>query len=121
VWNVGTVLYMLWTAVGCLNNFINSIVWKHNAINWAPVWCDISSRLVIGLSVAIPAAALCITRRLYHITTCEQVMQTRSDKRRQIIQDLLIALGIPLLEMVICTYISPLIRRVIADIDRSIR
>ncbi|EIN05671.1 STE3-domain-containing protein [Punctularia strigosozonata HHB-11173 SS5] len=101
VWNVGTVLYMLWTAVGCLNNFVNSIVFKHNAINWAPVWCDISSRLIIGTSVAIPAAALCITRRLYHITTCEQVMQTRADKRRQIIQDLLIALGIPILEMII--------------------
>jgi pheromone a factor receptor len=40
-WNTGTVMYMLWTAVGLLNQFVNSIVWKDNAINWAPVWCDI--------------------------------------------------------------------------------
>jgi pheromone a factor receptor len=32
---------MIWTAIGCLNLFINSIVWHHNAINWAPAWCDI--------------------------------------------------------------------------------
>lgn len=40
-WNTGTCLYMAWTALGCLNGFINSIVWNGNAINWAPVWCDI--------------------------------------------------------------------------------
>lgn len=40
-WNAGTCLYMLWTALACLNQFVNSIVWHNNAINWAPVWCDI--------------------------------------------------------------------------------
>ncbi|KAG6839154.1 pheromone B alpha 3 receptor, partial [Blastosporella zonata] len=40
-WNSGTCLFMIWTAIGCLNAFINSIVWHNNAIDWAPVWCDI--------------------------------------------------------------------------------
>ncbi|EGO02303.1 hypothetical protein SERLA73DRAFT_166760 [Serpula lacrymans var. lacrymans S7.3] len=66
-WNTGTCLYMIWTSLSCLSQFINSVVWNNNAINWAPVWCDISSRLIIGASVAIPASSLCISRRLYHI------------------------------------------------------
>ena len=40
-WNSGTCYYMVWTALACLNQFINSIVWANNAINVAPVWCDI--------------------------------------------------------------------------------
>ena len=40
-WNTGTCLFMAWTGLGCLNYFINSIIWNGNTVNWAPVWCDI--------------------------------------------------------------------------------
>ena len=38
--NVGTCMYMIWTALACLVYFVNSIVWNGDAINWAPAWCD---------------------------------------------------------------------------------
>lgn len=100
-WNTGTCLYMAWAGVGCLNGFINSIVWNGNAINWAPVWCDISSRIIIGISAGIPAASLCINRRLYLIASVQSVTITKAEKRRAIFVDLAIGLGIPLLEMVL--------------------
>lgn len=97
-WNSGTCLFMIWTAVGCLNLFINSIVWRNNAIDWAPIWCDIctcrsgficfassnsiiASRIIVGLAVAIPAASLCINRRLYKIASCQTVTITRAHVR----------------------------------------
>ena len=40
-WNVGTCMYMIWTALACLVHFVDSIIWNGNVINWAPVWCDI--------------------------------------------------------------------------------
>ena len=46
-WNTGTCMYMLWTALGCLNGFINAIVWHGNALNPAPVWCDICTLSII--------------------------------------------------------------------------
>jgi pheromone a factor receptor len=92
---------MAWTALGCLNGFINSIVWNGNAINWAPVWCDISTRFMIGLSVGIPAASLCINRRLYIIASVKTVTVSKAEKRRDIMVDLAIGLGIPLLEMIL--------------------
>ena len=78
-------MFMLWTALACLVYFVNSIIWNGNAINWAPVWCDIGTfgypftrflphrifsavRIQIGVAVAWPASALCITRSLYNIT-----------------------------------------------------
>jgi pheromone a factor receptor len=100
-WNTGTCLYMIWTGVSCLIQFINSIVWRSNVINWAPVWCDISTRIMIGTSVAIPACSLCINRRLYHIASVSSVTKTKAQKRRDIMTDLAIGVGIPVLEMIL--------------------
>lgn len=100
-WNTGTCLYMFWTGLGCLNFFINSIVWNKNVLNWAPVWCDISARFITGLNVAIPAASLCINRRLYLIATVQSVTTTKAEKHRAVMTDLGIGLGIPIMEMIL--------------------
>ncbi|KAH9964939.1 pheromone A receptor-domain-containing protein [Russula dissimulans] len=99
-WNTGTCLYMAWTGLGCLIQCINSIVWNNNMIDKAPVYCDIVTRFQVALNVAIPAASLCINRRLYKIACVNAVMTTRNEKRRAIISDLLIGLGIPILQIV---------------------
>ncbi|KAI0250435.1 GPCR fungal pheromone mating factor [Lactifluus subvellereus] len=98
--NIGTCLFMTWTGLGCLIQCINSIVWNKNMINRAPVYCDIVIHIQIGLSSAILACFLCINRRLYKITTHQGGMDTREEKRRGMIVDLLIGLGIPILQMV---------------------
>ncbi|KAH7904575.1 pheromone A receptor-domain-containing protein [Hygrophoropsis aurantiaca] len=100
-WNSGTCLYMIWTSLGLLNLAINSIIWRSTVINYAPVWCDISSRLIVGVSVAIPAASLCINRRLYKIATVSSVTTSRAQKKRAVIVDLAIGLGIPIVQMVL--------------------
>ena len=41
--NVGTCMYMIWTALACLVQLVNSIVWDGNTVNRAPVWCDIGT------------------------------------------------------------------------------
>ncbi|EAU87370.1 pheromone receptor [Coprinopsis cinerea okayama7 len=98
-WNAGTCAFMIWTALSCLIGFINSLVWKGNALNPAPVWCDISSKIMIGVSIGIPAATLCISRRLYCITSSPSASVTRGDKRKMVVIDLAIAFGIPALVM----------------------
>nr|AIX99561.1 pheromone receptor [Agrocybe salicacicola] len=98
-WNSGTCAFMLWTAISCLTGFVNSIVWSGNLRNPAPVWCDISSKIIIGVSVGIPAAILCISRRLYYLTSGTTVSITHEDKRRMVIIDLCIAVGIPVIIM----------------------
>ena len=40
-WNTGSVLYVTWTGIQCLNQFINLVVWRNNVRNVAPVWCEI--------------------------------------------------------------------------------
>jgi len=100
-WNTGTCLSILWTGTGSLILSINAIIWDGNTVNWAPVWCDITTKLMIGLSVGIPAASLCINRRLYTIASIRSVTFTKDDRRRAILIDLAIGMGIPVLVMVL--------------------
>ncbi|KAG2135385.1 pheromone A receptor-domain-containing protein [Suillus bovinus] len=99
-WNAGSCVYMVWVAVPCLIEFLNSIIWHNNALNVAPVWCDISTKLLIGASVGIPASALCISRRLYSIAVIKTVSATHN-KWRVVIVDLSISIGIPVIVMVL--------------------
>jgi len=98
-WNTGTCLYMIWVGLGCLVQCINSIVWDKNMINRVPVYCDITTRFQVALNVAISASSLCINRRLYKIATMKAVVFTSSKKRQAVIFDLLIGVGLPILQI----------------------
>ncbi|KAJ7323226.1 putative pheromone receptor [Mycena albidolilacea] len=81
---------MIWK---CLSGSINSLVWANSIDDVALVWCDISTRLTIEISVAIPAASLCINCRLYKIASCQAVSTFKADKGRTVLVDLAIGLG----------------------------
>jgi len=110
---------MIWVGLGCLLQSINAIVWNKNTINRAPVYCDIcklfdlsslensltlrhltATRIQVALSVAVPACSLCIHRRLHKIATMKAAVFTSSEKRRAVIYDLLIGVGLPILQII---------------------
>jgi hypothetical protein len=66
----------------------------------------VATKIMIGSSVAIPACSLCINRRLYHIASVSSVTKTKAQKRRDIMTDLAIGVGIPVLEMILRTFIG---------------
>jgi len=100
-WNVGSILFLAWIGLSCLSLGINSIIWNHNTVNWAPVWCDITSRFNIGISIAIPAVVLCINRRLYLLASPTSVLPSEVDKRREIMIDIAIGIGLPIIVIIL--------------------
>ncbi|KAJ7807336.1 pheromone A receptor-domain-containing protein [Mycena olivaceomarginata] len=98
-WNSGTCLFMIWTALSCLIGFFNFMIWADSVEDVAPLWCDISTRLIVGITVEIPAASSCIDRRLYKIAACQTVSTSQAEKRRAVLVDLAIGLGIPLVQI----------------------
>ncbi|KAG8848425.1 a-factor receptor [Serendipita sp. 411] len=97
--NPGTLLYIAWSLTANVIYFVNSIVWRGNIRNPAPVWCDIATKLIIGLSVGLPCASLCIQRRLYLVSRASPL---HTEKRvYHLTVDLLIGLGIPALVMIL--------------------
>lgn len=99
-WNVGCILYIWWVATTCLVNFINLVVWRDNAINSAPIWCDIAIRYVFCARIGIVAAGLVIARRLSKIATGNNVATTRQDKRRAILTDFGIGMFFPVFQLI---------------------
>ena len=110
---------MIWAGLGCLLQGINSIIWNGNIINRVPVYCDIGTfvdalslecsftfhyrtvtRMQVAQNVAIPACSLCINRQLYRVATAKVMMPTYAEKRRAVIQDLLIGVGLPILQII---------------------
>ncbi|KAJ3992362.1 pheromone receptor [Lentinula boryana] len=89
-WNSGTCFYIFWASISCLNQFVNSIIWRGNVLNSAPVWCDISIRITMATSVSLPAASFCIVRRLYGIAAIRTASISYAEKRRAITIDCLI-------------------------------
>ena len=45
-WNTGICMTMIWTCIGCLIRGVNSVAWKDNVEDSAPLWCDICTWLV---------------------------------------------------------------------------
>lgn len=96
-WNSGTCYYMMWAALSCLNQFVNSVVWHNNARNISPAWCEVCKcntvvpynlakltclfkaiRILMGATVGLPLSSLCINRRLYHIASSQTPAMGRS-------------------------------------------
>ncbi|TDL19567.1 STE3-domain-containing protein [Rickenella mellea] len=100
-WNTGTCMYMIWTGTVCLIWFINSMVWRNNAIDWAPVYCDIAGRIVLGAGIAIPTCSLCIQRRLYFITTMRVMSSSAKGKFKMVVTDICICVVFPMIIMAI--------------------
>ncbi|KAM5538793.1 hypothetical protein V8D89_007515 [Ganoderma adspersum] len=98
-WNAGTCIYMLWASLASLVEFVDSIVWYGSLRDVAPVWCDISTKFLIGAGVGLPASSLCIARRLYKISSVSTVSISRKEKLRGIYVDVAIAIGVPMIVM----------------------
>ncbi len=94
-------------------------MWNKNTINRAPVYCNIGDslnaispersltlrlpsaiRFQVALNVAAPACSLCINRQLYRVARMKTLGTTDAENRRIVIIDLLIGVGIPILQMI---------------------
>lgn len=67
---------MAWVSLGCVVYTVDAIIWNGNLSNPAPIWCDISTKIQLGVSIALPAVSLCINRRLFNIATMKYASAT---------------------------------------------
>jgi hypothetical protein len=71
--------------------FSHSLTLRHTA----------AIHIQIALNVAVPASSLCINRQLYKAARMKTAGITDVEKRRNLIYDLLIGVGIPVLQMIV--------------------
>ncbi|EJD43537.1 STE3-domain-containing protein [Auricularia subglabra TFB-10046 SS5] len=99
--NVATLSLIAWIVVCSIVRGVNSIIWMDNVVIRYRVWCDISAKILIGMSVALPACSFCLTRHLEHVASSRSAITTKADKKRRRIIDLCITFGTPVIIMVL--------------------
>ncbi|CAE6382660.1 Pheromone B beta 1 receptor OS=Schizophyllum commune GN=BBR1 PE=3 SV=2 [Rhizoctonia solani AG-1 IB] len=97
--NTATLSIIFWLTSINFTRGVNAIVWGGNIINKAPVWCDISAKLVIGANVALPASTLCICRYLAQVASPRHAIANSSDKRRRMIFEICMCAVLPAIGM----------------------
>ena len=61
----------------------------------------IATRFDVGIAIAIPATVLCINRRLYLLVSSITVIPSQADQNREVIIDLVLGIGLPIIAMVL--------------------
>ncbi|EGN92606.1 hypothetical protein SERLA73DRAFT_127332 [Serpula lacrymans var. lacrymans S7.3] len=97
--NIGTLAIIAWLFVMNMIYFVNTIVWAGNVNNPAPVWCDITTKLIIGANTALPIATMCVCKHLELVSSTRRVSLDSRDKKRRIIFDSIMCFGLPLIFM----------------------
>ncbi|TDL17305.1 fungal pheromone STE3G-protein-coupled receptor [Rickenella mellea] len=103
--NTGTSMFAIWVGTCCLILFINSVVWRNDVIDRAPIYCDIATRILMGCSVSVPACGLCVQRRLYRISVLGPLKFDKHYEVKNFVIDMCICLGFPMFIMALA-YVS---------------
>jgi len=97
--NVATLSMIAWLFVMNFFRGLNSVFWADNIDIKYQVYCDISTKLIIGISYALPGAALCVCRHLASVASTSQARSSVRDKRWRTIFEVIMCFGIPCLVM----------------------
>ncbi|KAF8239214.1 fungal pheromone STE3G-protein-coupled receptor [Tricholoma matsutake] len=97
--NVATLSIAFWLFITNVIYGVDAVIWGNNVRIVVPVWCDITTKFLIGANVALPAASLCVCIHLEQVASIRRVQSTFSDKRRRQIIELIVCFGLPTLIM----------------------
>ncbi|KAB5588649.1 Pheromone B beta 1 receptor [Ceratobasidium theobromae] len=70
-----------------------------NAVIKYKIWCDISTRLMLGSTFALPACVFCICLFLAQVASPRSSPPSPSGNRRRMLFDLTICAGLPIVQM----------------------
>ncbi|KAF9238458.1 pheromone A receptor-domain-containing protein [Melanogaster broomeanus] len=97
--NVATLSIITWLFVLNIIYGVDALIWGDNVNIVFVVWCDITTKIIVGATFALPSACLCICIHLERVASVRQAQTTYSDKRRRQIFEGLMCFGLPMLFM----------------------
>ncbi|KAH9837860.1 pheromone A receptor-domain-containing protein [Rhodofomes roseus] len=65
--NVAMLALIWWLIICNIIQGVNVVFWAGNVEVRIPVWCDIGTKLLLGVRVALPSACLCLSNRVRHL------------------------------------------------------
>jgi len=107
-WNTAICVYGLWLAVTNFQYFVNFAIWHDNVDIVAPVWCDMVTRIQVSVCSGIRACTFVLSLQLFRISRRSVVIDaSRSEKRKALLIDLSLTVGVPFVVMALYVVIQP--------------
>ncbi|KAF8180673.1 GPCR fungal pheromone mating factor, partial [Mycena galopus ATCC 62051] len=99
--NTSNVSVVVWLLLGNLVHAINALVWSSNVEPRIPVWCDIVTKLLVGITAALPGVCLCFARYLELLSSHRKIYPNTYSKRIHTLIDAALCSVLPLLYMIL--------------------
>ncbi|CAE6449096.1 unnamed protein product [Rhizoctonia solani] len=97
--NIPIVSLIFWFAAVNLPRGINGIIWAGNTRDYAPVWCDITTKLVMGANWAYCSSTVPVSRHLARVSSPYYRGENASERRRRMIFEIFMCMVLPLIGM----------------------
>ncbi|KAA1466860.1 fungal pheromone STE3G-protein-coupled receptor [Dentipellis sp. KUC8613] len=97
--NVAMMSMIFWIFCANVIYAVDSIIWAGNVDIVAVVWCDISTKVIIGANVALPAACLAVCIHLEQLASVRQALMTKAAKQRRQLFEAGLCFGLPVFIM----------------------
>ena len=110
--NLAAACLVFWVVLENLFDGINALIWPTDDISsWWPGFglCDIEVKLIIATTVGIPGSLVCIMRNLALVLDTEKncPISTRAQRRRQLIIEFVLCIGLSIYMMAIHYVVQP--------------
>ncbi|KAJ6600324.1 pheromone A receptor-domain-containing protein [Mycena vulgaris] len=97
--NTSNISIALWFLLGNLVHAVNALVWASNVEARIPVWCDIVTKLMLGVTIALPGVCVCSARYLELLSSTRKIYPNTYSKRLHTLLDVALCYVLPLLYM----------------------
>ncbi|MCJ1308184.1 a-factor receptor [Agyrium rufum] len=110
--NLGAICLVFWILLSNLFNFLNAVIWPTDDLedSWhGEVYCDIQVKLINGTTLGLVGAVASVMRGLAKALDTENTILVMSpaQRRRKILIDGLLCLGLPVYAMLIHIVVQP--------------
>ncbi|EGG11666.1 STE3-like pheromone receptor [Melampsora larici-populina 98AG31] len=86
----------IWVTLSNLIHAINSTVWRKDVINRAPIWCDLSSKIILIYSTGSICSCLCMARFLAYAMSPNPINLNHQTKKLINLRNWFFSLGFPI-------------------------
>ncbi|KZS89288.1 fungal pheromone STE3G-protein-coupled receptor [Sistotremastrum niveocremeum HHB9708] len=97
--NVATLSIIAWLFVVNVIRGVNTLIWANNIDLRLPVWCDITTKILLGETIALPAAAVCICSYLAAVSDVRTASATLEQRRRRKLFEVFMCYILPMIWM----------------------
>ncbi|KAJ3521488.1 hypothetical protein NMY22_g12298 [Coprinellus aureogranulatus] len=104
--NVATLSIIAWLFTSNVIYGVDAAIWGDNGNIVGLVWCDITTKLIIGSNLAVPSACLCLCIHLEQVSSPRMGNTTLQDKRRKQWFEAGMCIGLPVVFMALHTIVQ---------------